>query len=197
MISQFARRQLLRLRAVGRDVERVEVHPAVALGEEPDALVVGQELEARCAAAASPASRTHASSCSVSMTVVLPGLGVERHEPAVLVVRRSRARRRRACRRSETAGMLQRISRSAFLPAFSAGFSAAGTRRRGRSAAAKLAVGPHGLAGLQVEDRRAAGDPACRRRSVRAWDVLGVAGLGHVVRHDRGLRARPAARRRR
>src|SRR4051812_16377742 len=40
----FAGRQLLGLRRWIGDIERVEMHPAVALREEPHPVVVGQEL---------------------------------------------------------------------------------------------------------------------------------------------------------
>ena len=84
-----ARRELLRLRVRVAHVERVQVHPPVALRQEPDAAVVRQELE-------SGRSETSARFAHPRVVVQviddvrLAGVGVERDEPAILVVGRSR-----------------------------------------------------------------------------------------------------------
>ena len=109
-----------RARGRGR-VERVEMHPAVALGEEPEMFLIRHPAERRRRPGPKPpASRIQASSCSASTTRVLPDSGSsatsqrsllsaarafaitiapssehERHAPADLALR---CRRRTRCR---------------------------------------------------------------------------------------------------
>ena len=88
----FARSQLNRLCAFDRHVERVEVHPAVALGEEPDAFVVGQELDGRRPKAASAAFPHPRIVVQQVDDARLARFRVERDVPPILVLRRARRR---------------------------------------------------------------------------------------------------------
>jgi hypothetical protein len=165
------------------------MHPPVALREERDAAPVGQELE-RVAAAGLP----HPGFVLQRVDHFrLTGLGIERHQPAVLVIRRAGSRDNVAAvgrdHRHRPSDLAVRA------PAGALGFATAVAVRLRRAAARGLgdrrreaAVRPDALARLQVENREQTAILGVA--NVRAsWDVLGVAGLGHVVRHDRVLRA--------
>ena len=189
LTSHLPLRQLLRLRALGRDVERVEVHPAVALGQERDAPVVGQELRACCRRARLAHPRFVLQRVDDPR---LPGLRLERDEPPVLVVGRARRGDHVAGRR----------------PKPPASTSGSRDRRAGRGAASRRRLPAPAEPASRVSATGGAKLPsahtllpvfrlriASSRRScvsptfVRAGNVFGVAALGDVVRHDRALRA--------
>jgi hypothetical protein len=173
----LARRQLLRLRRGIGDVERVEVHPAVALREEPHALVVGQELDARRSEAAARLANPRIVVQRVD-DAGLAGVGIDGDVPAVLVVGRARARDR-SLPSSDTSGIDQRISRSAFLPGACDGRLPSASVRSalaavgcGSSPAARSCRRPDGLAGLEVEHGE--------ERSVLRVAHRGAAGMSSV-----------------
>ena len=174
------------------------MHPAVAFGEEPDPLVVGQELDGRASEAASrfPHPRIVVQQVDDAR---LAGLGIEHHVPAILVVRRPGGRD----------DVLAVVGHSGHRPADVPVLSTSGPRLgRGRAAGGRLvgwfvgwfvggvgghgrrkaSICPHGLARLEVQ--HAEQTPILRVADVGPpRDVLGVPGLGDVVRHDRRLHA--------
>ena len=168
-----------------RDIERVEVHPAVALREEPDAVRVGQELDAGIAAEPRPPPAPTRRRAAVD-DLRLAGLGIERDEPAILVVGRTRAATA-SLPSSDRRGIDQRMSRSALRvlprPVRRVGVASAGDGPRAacRSSGSVLehrrrevSVGPGRLAGLEVQHRE---QPAILRVADvgPALDVFGVA----------------------
>ncbi len=168
------------------------MHPAVAFGQEPDALVVGQELHGGAAEPAAPGLAHPRIVVQQVDDAGLAGFGIERHVPAVLVVGRAGGR-------DDVLAVIgddgHRPPDVAFRPARGpalgngrprclGGLLASGVRDRRREAA----IGEHALAGLEVQD---AEQPAVLRvADVRPRrNVLGVGGLGDVVRHDGRLHA--------
>ena len=74
-------------------VDDVEVHPAVALGQEPDPL--GVEPAERRIVRPEPADFPHPCVVVQRVEQLRPaGVGVHRHEPAILVVVRAHVRDR-------------------------------------------------------------------------------------------------------
>ena len=142
-------------------------------------------------------SRTHASSCSTSMTRVLPVSGSSVTSQRSLLSA-DRAAATTSCRRrrppASTSGYRVRRARPGALAA-----SAAFRRRQPAPASSASETGgaklPSAHTVLPVLRLRTASS----RRScvsptfVRPGNVLGVAGLGHVVRHDRRA-STPSAR---
>ncbi len=93
----FPARERFRRRFRGGHVQRVEMHPALALGEHQDAFVVGQPGEAAAAEPpAAPAARAGIHRALPDPRVVVQGVDggglsrrrVELHQPAVVIVRR-------------------------------------------------------------------------------------------------------------
>ena len=177
------------------------MHPAVALGQEQHALVVGQERDAATAADAAAAARLANPRVVVQRVEDggLAGRGIDRHEPAILVVGGARRRDGQLAVVGDV-GIDQRTSRSAFAappagrprlgsapPAGGARVAAAGSSTGGAKLPSAHDVLP--VFRFRTASRRA----ILRVADVRAaGNVFGVAGLGDVVRDDRCCARRPA-----
>ena len=186
----------MRLRAFDGHVERIEVHPAVALGEEPDSFVVGQELDGHSPEPATSPSFPHPRIVVQQIDDArLARLGVERDVPAILVL--SRAGRRDHIRpvvgngghRPADISLRTAVSRDS--SGGGRGFGVVVGRLVGRVRGGwrrEASVRPDGLAGLEIQHTEQ--PPILRVADVGpTGNVFGVSALGHVVRHDCGLRA--------
>ncbi len=183
------RGDLLRFRVLTRDVECVQVHPAVALGQEPRALVVGEKLHR----GSEPGFADPRLVVQRVNHARLAGVGIEGDKPAILVVGGARA----------CDGQFSIVGHRRHTPANLAlgpGSGRGGVRRRVHSRFLRrhpfrlgdrwreAAVGPHALAGFEVQHREET--PVLRVADIGAGrNVLDVAGVGDVAWNDRILGA--------
>ncbi len=173
--------QRLRHGVRGRHVQRIEMHPAVALGEHQDALVVGQPREpaaAETSAAPAAGARVHRTVPDPRIVVQvvdrsgLSGRRVDLHQPTVVIVLRpDRRQAGRAILRAIREAPVH-DARDRFVARLRA-LLVAGKRRR---------VSPQGAVLSEVQDGEQA--PCLRVADVGTpVDHLGVGRFGDVVRH--------------
>ena len=155
-------RQLLRRWTIRGGVDRVEVHPAVALGEEPEALLIRHPAERRIVRAR-PAELAHPRIVVQRVEHArLARLRIDDDQPAILVVLRAHVRDRDRAVVGDLRHHPPRVLSGPF--------------RRDRLARLEVQHGERAFV-LRVADEGARGN------------VLGVARFGDVVRDVRPLRA--------
>ena len=183
-----AGRELLRLRGRVADVDGVQVHPAVALRQEPHALVVVQKRRARRAEPAAGLANPRIVVQHVD-DAALSGLRIEQDVPAVLVVGRARARDGILAVTGDVGHRPADLALG-LLPLRFAWLARLGNARGRRFVGRrrKTAVGPDRLAGLEVEhgEEDAALRVAHRRPTL---DVFRVARLVDEAGDDVALGA--------